>query len=76
MRNKLWQLFEILSLARLFGCTLVLGITFIYAYAHDKEVWVTINDYGEANIELIYLVYALVCGLITFFRLSRKFNQH
>jgi energy-coupling factor transporter transmembrane protein EcfT len=40
----------------------VMCLTFVVAYSHpDKKVGVLINHYGEANIELIILIFFTVC---------------
>jgi len=45
--------------AILLGCYTTLVIIFLFAYTHGMQVLVTINDYGEANIELLLLISAI-----------------
>ena len=37
------------------GCYLNMSLTFLIAYLNDMRILVTINDYGEANAELLLL---------------------
>lgn len=57
--------------------TLVLILTFIYAYINsEKTVKITINEYGEANIEMFIVIpFVLVMSLITFYLSYKNFME-
>jgi len=45
-------------MAILLACYTTLLIMFIYAYTHGMQVLITINEYGEAQIEILILVFS------------------
>jgi len=65
-------MFEVLSVAGLFGASLFLFIEFLVAYFNGYQVSLTINDYGEAHFELVMLIIVILCGLITLIRMLRR----
>ena len=59
---------------------IMMSITFFVAYFFtvDKQVLVTINNYGEANLELLLVVVSLflsIYGLIQLVRIEYKKNM-
>ena len=56
--------------AFIFGITTVMLITFFAAYFNGGQVLVTINEYGEANIEFIWIIISL--GVMVFNYLTRN----
>jgi len=61
-----------IGLACLIANTIILLITFLWAYFYNDFVFsARINDFGEAHLELIFLPITLVLGLyasINFFK--------
>jgi len=42
------------------GHSIIMTITFIAAYLHGNRVTVTINDFGEANIEIAFIAFTWI----------------
>ena len=57
--KKLKKLSLIFGLVFLLSTSLVFVLTFLVAYFNNYEVFVTINDYGEAHIELFLIMAGL-----------------
>jgi len=61
-----------MGIALLYSVYLVFSLTFIYAYfSQSKEVLVLINQYGEADSELILLI---AVGVLGTYVLSQEFR--
>lgn len=53
--------------------SIIMFITFLVAFFnHSKSVLITINKYGEANIELISMSLIMILITITFFGFCRE----
>ena len=64
---------KIIGLSIMLGCTFVLMLTFFMAFASpDKSILVTINTYGEANLEFIMLLFAIPIILIANYLIIKK----
>jgi len=68
-------LFIIVGYMESVAMTLVLFFVFINAYIHDYKTLVTINDYGEAHVELIALSLVFIVSLIGLFFVLRDMED-
>jgi hypothetical protein len=50
----------LIGLSGMFGCTIVLFITFIFAFLNGAKLLICINNYSEMYFELFLLVFILV----------------
>ena len=63
---------KIIGIALLYSVYIVFSLTFIYAYfSQSKEVLVLINQYGEADSEMILLI---AVGILGTYVLSSEFR--
>ena len=70
------ELANIIGILLMFSTTIVLALTFIKAYFNDFKATVTINDYNEANIEIVLLTITFILGLYSIvFNLKRMCEQ-
>ena len=65
-----WCIFDITGVSLLLGLAILACHAFYNAYINEaKEVLISINSIGEANIEAIIVGLAIVWGIVTFLRL-------
>lgn len=63
----------------LFGTFLTFGLIFFAAYFNpygNYNVMVTINDFGEAHIELILYCILFICSIISFVFIHKLLNRY
>ena len=61
--RKLEILICFIGLACLFSNSIILFYNFISAYFNNYQIIFKINDFGEANLELIFLPISIILGL-------------
>lgn len=54
-----------IGLASMLGCTIVLFITFIFAFLNGAKLLICINNYSEMYFELFLLVFILILSFYT-----------
>jgi len=67
-----------IGIACLVSNSIVLFYTFFIAYLNEYKITININNFGEANIEIILIPLSIILGLysiITFFRLIPKIKK-
>lgn len=57
------KIITLIGICVLLANTLVLLITFIYAYIRGGKIYITIDSIGEANMELLLLIVTVILGL-------------
>lgn len=57
------KVFSLIGITALIMNSIVLYITFLYAYFNNGSIVVYINNVGEASIELIFIPITIVLGL-------------
>lgn len=57
-------LYTIISYTPLLSMSIVMYITFIYAYFNGHQATITINTYGEANIEFVLIPAAIIISIV------------
>ena len=64
---------KVMVLAFLLGTNLTMYATFLTAYfSEDKSVLVTINNYGEANLELWLMGFMTILSIFTIFIMLKE----
>jgi hypothetical protein len=53
------KLMTVIGLSAMIGSTITLYFTFLMAYFNNYRIGIAINDYGEAQIELIWLLLSI-----------------
>lgn len=61
--------------AFLFASTIVMVYTFFMAYFNDYRVMVTINDYGEAQVEFVMLVILFPLSMYAFYNMNKRLHE-
>ena len=75
VKNKK-EFVNIIAIAAMFSTTIVFFISFLYAYFNGYYINITINDYREANPEIILLTIIVILGLYSLiFNLKRMGTQ-
>ena len=68
MKERTKRIISFSSHVICFGMALNLCCVFLFAYFNDYRILVTVNDYGEAHIELILIPLTLVfCSIGLYF---------
>ena len=67
-----YNLLNFFTTGGLIVCYFVFAITFIIAYVTDKSAYVTINDYGEANFELVFII---IIGILAFYKIVNELKS-
>jgi uncharacterized membrane protein len=70
------KILHIIGISVILGTVLIWGFVFLMAYINsDKVVTIDINSYGEANFELVILIYAIVyCLYLTWKQIGEITN--
>jgi len=66
------EIFDIVTVGLLLAAAIVMLATFLVAFFNGMCVLVTINEYGEANAELVLLTVTVLCGIVTLVRMFRR----
>ena len=70
------EIFAVIGVATMLALSIVLFITFVTAYMSPaKAVRVHINNYGEADAEMIFLSALLPLNIISTFIVAKKFTE-
>jgi len=71
------QFLSIVAIALLLTLTVWVLITWLIAYfVYDSIILISINQYGEAIPEIIYLVVLVGIGIFTLFYIIKCFRNH
>jgi len=62
IKNKK-EFVNILAITSMFAITVVFFIVFVYSYFNGYYLSITINDYREANLEIVLLTIITILGL-------------
>ena len=65
------QYIIIIGLATLIATYITLFSTFMSAYANGNQIMVSINNYGEAQIELILLIITFPMVLFSLYQIAK-----
>lgn len=57
------KIVTLIGISVLLANTIVLFVTFIYAYIRGGKIYITIDSIGEANMELLLLTVTIILGL-------------
>ena len=63
MKQRIRKILQLLGIGTLFAHSITLYSTFLMAYFHNYRVSVTINTFGEANLEFIIIPITIAFGL-------------
>ena len=69
---KEMKIFESISIMLLLVISIVFSANFLTAYMNGGKVIMDINSIGEAPYELVIITVALVCGVITLWRVTKR----
>ena len=64
MNKYLKPIIYIVGAGGLLGMSLTLYVTFLFAFANNNHLIISIDDYNELWVEFFYLPIALICGML------------
>ena len=64
-----------MGLGGLLGISICMYSIFLYAYFNDYKAAITINDFGEANFELILIPFCIGAGIWSIYFLFKKIKE-